>query len=390
MGRLRHGRAPGEDPQGQPRAPGSPTDELAAELKSRRVAERVAGTPWAHKRSGSSSTQGFSPLGRSTSGRRASPEEQQPGPGAEDDGTLTPSPAVGTVLQERIRDAAASAAQAAERRSMQEVLALEEDLERTRREAARKLERLEGRLHEMEAKASEAEREAKENRRRAEEGEREAKEARHRAGEAEREEKEERRRAEEAVRRAHGAEAQAEEAEHRRAAIEEELAAARRQLDEAQDRASAAEHRAAKIEEELAAARRQLDEAQDRASAAEHRAAKIEEEARQELERERELRLGLESRLQEVSDLAGSFTEPASAATENGAETPSAPADEERVSVSSASMEELRGLGLSVTQAKRLIDYRDRSKGFRSLEELDYLPGFSTGLLEGLKGRLTL
>jgi DNA uptake protein ComE-like DNA-binding protein len=53
-------------------------------------------------------------------------------------------------------------------------------------------------------------------------------------------------------------------------------------------------------------------------------------------------------------------------------------------------MEELRGLGLSVTQAKRLIDHRDSSQGFRSLDELDDMPGFSTALLKGLKGRLTL
>jgi competence protein ComEA len=60
------------------------------------------------------------------------------------------------------------------------------------------------------------------------------------------------------------------------------------------------------------------------------------------------------------------------------------------VSISSASFAELRGLGLSVTQAKRIIDYRERSQGFKSLDELDYMPGFSTAFLNGLKERLTL
>src|SRR5215208_1641921 len=66
--------------------------------------------------------------------------------------------------EERIRVAAADAADAAEQRSIEEILALEEDLERAKVEAASKLEELEGRLTGMEDRAAGAEREAQEAR----------------------------------------------------------------------------------------------------------------------------------------------------------------------------------------------------------------------------------
>jgi DNA uptake protein ComE-like DNA-binding protein len=114
----------------------------------------------------------------------------------------------------------------------------------------------------------------------------------------------------------------------------------------------------------------------------------------------------IEGRLGEVSELAGGATERARAGNgANHSDTEQAEreevepdrnqeaarsADAGTVSISSASFGDLRGLGLSATQAKRIIDYRGRSKGFQSLDELDYMPGFSTAFLKGLKQRLTL
>jgi DNA uptake protein ComE-like DNA-binding protein len=60
------------------------------------------------------------------------------------------------------------------------------------------------------------------------------------------------------------------------------------------------------------------------------------------------------------------------------------------VSLSSATFDDLRELGLSVTQAKRILDFRDRLGGFDSVEDLDYVPGFPRSLLGELKSRVTL
>jgi DNA uptake protein ComE-like DNA-binding protein len=46
-----------------------------------------------------------------------------------------------------------------------------------------------------------------------------------------------------------------------------------------------------------------------------------------------------------------------------------------RLELNSASVEGLRGLGLSITQAARLVANREARGGFASLEELDAVPG---------------
>ena len=58
------------------------------------------------------------------------------------------------------------------------------------------------------------------------------------------------------------------------------------------------------------------------------------------------------------------------------------------VSLTSGTFEEYRGLGMSVTQAKRVIAYRERDGGYRAVDDLDRVPGFSQQLLAELKGRL--
>jgi DNA uptake protein ComE-like DNA-binding protein len=45
---------------------------------------------------------------------------------------------------------------------------------------------------------------------------------------------------------------------------------------------------------------------------------------------------------------------------------------------------------MSVTQAKRVIRYRDEGSGFTSLDQLDEVPGFPRSFLGDLKDRLEL
>jgi competence ComEA-like helix-hairpin-helix protein len=58
--------------------------------------------------------------------------------------------------------------------------------------------------------------------------------------------------------------------------------------------------------------------------------------------------------------------------------------------VNTATFEELRELGLSVTQATRVIAYRERRDGFNTIDDLDAVPGFPKGLVEQLRDRLTV
>jgi Helix-hairpin-helix motif len=60
----------------------------------------------------------------------------------------------------------------------------------------------------------------------------------------------------------------------------------------------------------------------------------------------------------------------------------------QRLSLSLAEFDELRGLGMSATQAKRVIRYRDERSGFRTLDELDQVPGFPRSFLSGLRERV--
>jgi DNA uptake protein ComE-like DNA-binding protein len=63
-------------------------------------------------------------------------------------------------------------------------------------------------------------------------------------------------------------------------------------------------------------------------------------------------------------------------------------AAENRVSLSRAKFDELRELGMSVMQAKRVIRYRDERNGFRTLDELDQVPGFPRSFLSTVKERV--
>ena len=69
------------------------------------------------------------------------------------------------------------------------------------------------------------------------------------------------------------------------------------------------------------------------------------------------------------------------------------PGDEstaDQINLNEAKFEELRELGMSVTQATRVITYRERHNGFDSLDELAAVPGLPRELLNDVNPRLTL
>jgi capsular polysaccharide biosynthesis protein/DNA uptake protein ComE-like DNA-binding protein len=60
------------------------------------------------------------------------------------------------------------------------------------------------------------------------------------------------------------------------------------------------------------------------------------------------------------------------------------------VDLNEVTYEELRGLDLTMTQARRLLSYRDRRGGFSSLSDIDEVPGFPANVREDLKRRVSL
>jgi DNA uptake protein ComE-like DNA-binding protein len=62
-------------------------------------------------------------------------------------------------------------------------------------------------------------------------------------------------------------------------------------------------------------------------------------------------------------------------------------ADEQAIRLAEASFEELRALGLSVTQAKRVLRHRDRGE-LRRVADLAGVPGLPQSLHEELERKL--
>jgi DNA uptake protein ComE-like DNA-binding protein len=67
-----------------------------------------------------------------------------------------------------------------------------------------------------------------------------------------------------------------------------------------------------------------------------------------------------------------------------------APRSKTALDLNNASFEDLRNLGLSVTQSARVIAYRDTRGGYESLDELDEIPGLPKGTRSSLRRQLTL
>lgn len=96
---------------------------------------------------------------------------------------------------------------------------------------------------------------------------------------------------------------------------------------------------------------------------------------------EREARQGknLDGRVRGRPDTAVKAADPPAAA---GAPEPST------VSLSSADFEQLRELGMSTTQANRVIRYRDKHGDFSEVEALRQVGGFPAALLERIEPRV--
>ncbi|MCO5316042.1 MAG: helix-hairpin-helix domain-containing protein [Solirubrobacterales bacterium] len=60
------------------------------------------------------------------------------------------------------------------------------------------------------------------------------------------------------------------------------------------------------------------------------------------------------------------------------------------VNLNQATFEELRELGLSVTQATRILAYRERFGGYGSLDDLGKVPGFSPEKIESMRSRFSV
>jgi hypothetical protein len=167
-----------------------------------------------------------------------------------------------------------------------------------------------------------------------------------------------------------------------------------------------------RAEEALERAVKQLEEVEARAAEAEARAARLVQLRADEGEREGRLRELLERiaaadrRARRAEDCAWA----AVAAIEAGADPAPPPMPEaaaipqppepppeadlerapeaERLDLNAASYDQLRALKLSVTQSDRILSFRDRSGGFRSVNELEDIPGFPRATLDELRGRL--
>jgi DNA uptake protein ComE-like DNA-binding protein len=116
-----------------------------------------------------------------------------------------------------------------------------------------------------------------------------------------------------------------------------------------------------------------------------------------------EERAGLASRLEqreaELEDRIDELESALEEAKKNTTAKPTAPKrgrarkpskKEAQLDLNAASFEELRNLGLSVTQSARLIAYRDVRGGYESLDELADIPGLSAETRSGLREQLTL
>lgn len=73
-----------------------------------------------------------------------------------------------------------------------------------------------------------------------------------------------------------------------------------------------------------------------------------------------------------------------------GGSTESVPSSSDSVNLNGATFEELREAGLSVTQATRILAYRERFGGYDSVDDLEKVPGFPSDLITSLRGRISV
>jgi competence ComEA-like helix-hairpin-helix protein len=191
-----------------------------------------------------------------------------------------------------------------------------------------------------------------------------------------------------------------------REARERTLGQAEARLRDLEARAEAAERRAA-FAEQLANLRaeegeheRRLDEIVSRIDQAEQRARIAEIRAE---EAERTASDALRGAVPPGPESAMPPAPQTGAVPPAAAPTPSVPAPDPShaqapvpepqggaIDINAAGFEELRSAGFSVTQATRVMAYRERFGGYGSVEDLARVPGFTPDVIEALRGQITI
>lgn len=182
-------------------------------------------------------------------------------------------------------------------------------------------------------------------------------------------------------------------------AIEE----AQRRLEEIQTQATEAEERASRAEQiaeyKQAEAEREhrllemlekINEAERRAREAEARARQAVADVARPFEPLRAPNPLPPDAPASIEDLKSRPFDPSASAGESGGEPGEAVDPDAPVNINEGSFEQLRAVGLSVTQVGRLLAVRERTGGFSSIEELDTIPGFPREFLDSVKDRLTV
>ena len=98
----------------------------------------------------------------------------------------------------------------------------------------------------------------------------------------------------------------------------------------------------------------------------------------------KETRAKAAQKRKEKATAAKSKAQAKRASRSSAASRPAGPLD-----VNKATFEQWRGLGMSVTEATRVIAYRERKDGFESVDGLDRVPGIPKKLLDEIKDQLT-
>jgi ribonuclease E len=184
--------------------------------------------------------------------------------------------------------------------------------------------------------------------------------------------------------------------ERTQAAIED----AQRRLEEIQAQAAEAEERAARAEQiaeyKQAEAEREhhLLEMLEKINDAERRAREAEAKARRavaEVARPFEALKAPEPLPPDapasIEDLKSRPFDPDAPEAEGGVAEPD---PDGPLNINQASFEQLRAIGMSVTQVGRLLAVRERTGGFNSVEELDSIPGFPREFLDSVRDQLTV
>ena len=184
-----------------------------------------------------------------------------------------------------------------------------------------------------------------------------------------------------------------------REARDRTLQEAEQRLRLVEERAAAAERRAA-FAEQLAELKAEEGEQERRLREVLERMDRAEERARQaELRAESAERVASDAlrgrSAQSSAPLppAGQPAAPAAPSPEAASSFPAAPPSSAAigaVNINTASFEELRGAEFSVTQATRVLAYRERFGGYSSVDDLARVPGFSPETIAAIRDRISI